>query len=75
MLRQAMLKGKNALVTGSTSGLGLGIATALAEAGCGIVLNGFGDRAEIDRISSDLTATASSRKRVTASRTSRSKPS
>ena len=38
-----MLKGKNALVTGSTSGIGLGIASALAEQGANIVLNGFGD--------------------------------
>jgi len=37
------LAGKTALVTGSTSGIGLGIATALASAGCNIVLNGFGD--------------------------------
>lgn len=38
-----MLKGKTALVTGSTSGIGLGIATALAQQGANIVLNGFGD--------------------------------
>ncbi|MEJ8822954.1 3-hydroxybutyrate dehydrogenase [Variovorax humicola] len=38
-----MLKGKTALVTGSTSGIGLGIAKALAQQGANIVLNGFGD--------------------------------
>ena len=38
-----MLKGKTALVTGSTSGIGLGIASALAQQGANIVLNGFGD--------------------------------
>jgi len=38
-----MLKGKTALVTGSTSGIGLGIATELAKSGANIVLNGFGD--------------------------------
>jgi 3-hydroxybutyrate dehydrogenase len=49
-----MLKGKTALVTGSTSGIGLGIAKALASQGANIVLNGFGDaegpKAEIERL-------------------------
>mgnify|MGYP000532973403 FL=1 len=38
-----MLKNKTALVTGSTSGIGLGIAKALARQGANIMLNGFGD--------------------------------
>jgi len=38
-----MLKGKTALVTGSTSGIGLGMALALARQGADIILNGFGD--------------------------------
>ncbi len=38
-----MLKNKTALITGSTSGIGLGIAKALAQQGANIVLNGFGD--------------------------------
>ena len=38
-----MLKGKSAIVTGSTSGIGLGIAQALAGAGANVMLNGFGD--------------------------------
>ncbi len=45
-----MLNGKVALVTGSTSGIGLGIARALAGQGANIVLNGFGDAAEIERL-------------------------
>ena len=41
------LAGKHALVTGSTGGMGVGIARALAEAGADVMLNGFGDAAEI----------------------------
>jgi 3-hydroxybutyrate dehydrogenase len=43
-----MLKAKTALVTGSTSGIGLGMARALAGAGANVVLNGFGDAAQIE---------------------------
>jgi len=43
-----MLKGKTAIVTGSTSGIGLGIATVLAGAGVDLMLNGFGDAAAIE---------------------------
>ena len=48
------LKGKLALVTGSTSGIGLGMAKALAQRGCNLVINGFGDQAEIDRLVKSL---------------------
>ncbi len=53
-----MLKGKTALVTGSTSGIGLGIARALAGQGCAVMLNGFGDAAEIENIRANLAAEA-----------------
>ena len=49
-----MLHGKTALVTGSTSGIGLGIATALARQGASIVLNGFGDASEIEALRAGL---------------------
>jgi 3-hydroxybutyrate dehydrogenase len=44
-----MLKGKSALVTGSTSGIGEAIARALAQAGANVMLNGFGDKAAIEQ--------------------------
>lgn len=44
-----MLNGQGAVVTGSTSGIGLGIAEQLAEAGANIMLNGFGDADAIER--------------------------
>lgn len=43
-----MLKGKTAIVTGSTSGIGQGMALALAQAGCNVMLNGLGDAAAIE---------------------------
>jgi 3-hydroxybutyrate dehydrogenase len=49
-----MLKGKGAIVTGSTSGIGLGIARALAARGANILLNGFGDRREIRKLQNSL---------------------
>lgn len=44
------MKGRNAVVTGATSGIGLSTARLLAARGCNVVLNGLGDRAEIERL-------------------------
>ncbi|MBK8857410.1 MAG: 3-hydroxybutyrate dehydrogenase [Opitutaceae bacterium] len=51
-----MLKNKTALVTGSTSGIGLGLARAFAQAGASVMLNGLGDPAAIERTRRDLAA-------------------
>ncbi len=48
------LRGRAAIVTGSTSGIGLGIARALAQAGADVMLNGFGDATEINKIRAGL---------------------
>lgn len=49
-----MLKDKVAIITGSTSGIGLGIARGMAAQGAHVVLNGFGDAADIQKIRSDI---------------------
>jgi 3-hydroxybutyrate dehydrogenase len=49
-----MFKGKTALVTGSTSGIGLGIATKLAAEGANVILNGLGDAKEIESLRHQL---------------------
>ncbi len=58
-----MLKGKCALITGSTQGLGYAMAERLAAEGCNIVMNGFGDPAEIEsrRVAHSKKRTASAR--------------
>ncbi|HUR38995.1 MAG TPA: 3-hydroxybutyrate dehydrogenase, partial [Planctomycetota bacterium] len=45
-----MLNGRKAIVTGSTSGIGLGIARALASEGADVLLNGFGERRDVDAL-------------------------
>lgn len=54
-MQKSSLRGKCAIITGSTSGIGLGIAHALAEQGVNIVLNGFGDASEIAALKAHLT--------------------
>lgn len=58
-----MLSGKIALITGSTSGIGLAIARALAAQGADIMLNGLGERGEIERLCEELEKTYSVRVR------------
>jgi 3-hydroxybutyrate dehydrogenase len=55
--RQPELEGKCALVTGSTSGIGLGIARAFGAAGMNVMFNGFGDAAAIDRMRREVEET------------------
>jgi 3-hydroxybutyrate dehydrogenase len=53
-MKTSMLSGKTALVTGSTSGIGLGIARSLAQQGANILFNGFGDAGQIEKLYSDV---------------------
>jgi 3-hydroxybutyrate dehydrogenase len=56
-MQDATLRGKVAVVTGSTSGIGLGIARALAGQGADLMLNGFGDTRAIETLRQELAAT------------------
>ena len=49
-----MLRGKTAVITGSTSGIGEGIAKGLADSGANVVLNGFGDAAQIEALRASI---------------------
>ncbi len=51
-----MLRGKRAIVTGSNSGIGLGVAVELARAGADVVLNSFTDRAEDHDLAASIAA-------------------
>ncbi len=53
-----LLTGKTALITGSTSGIGLAMARAFASEGASLMINGFGDAGEIETIRAELEATA-----------------
>ena len=66
-----MLKGRTAIVTGSTSGIGLGIAAALAEQGADVLLNGFGDADQIETLRHQLEARHGVRVRYSAADMSR----
>jgi 3-hydroxybutyrate dehydrogenase len=56
-----LLTGKTALITGSTSGIGLAMARAFAAEGASLMINGFGDAGEIEAIRAELEATAGAR--------------
>ena len=56
-----MLENKVAVVTGSTFGVGLGIARSLASAGADILLDGFGDPAEIEKLRRSMAEISRSR--------------
>lgn len=56
MTGHKFLQGRHALVTGSTAGIGKGIAEALADQGCTLTINGFGEPAEVVSLCEDLSA-------------------
>jgi 3-hydroxybutyrate dehydrogenase len=58
-----MMKGKSAIITGSTRGIGLGIARALAGSGCDIMLNGFGEASAIEQERAQITKDLWNRRR------------